>query len=46
MTPLNRGERAPDFTATASDGENYSLHALLAGSGVLLVFYPENDSPG
>jgi peroxiredoxin Q/BCP len=44
--PLEAGDRAPDFTAIASDGETYRLHDLLARSPVLLVFYPENDSPG
>lgn len=40
------GTRAPDFAAEASDGGRYTLPALLAGSRVLLAFYPGNDTPG
>ena len=43
---IRPGEPAPDFTALASDGHAYRLGDLLAGSRVLLVFYPGNDTPG
>ena len=40
------GATAPDFAADASDGQRYALRELLAGSRVMLVFYPGNDTPG
>ena len=43
---LTAGTRAPDFTATASDGRVYVLRDLLLDSRVLLAFYPGNDTPG
>ena len=47
MSPLiQAGAAAPQFTATASDGRDYTLSELLAGSRVLLAFYPGNDTPG
>ena len=47
MNPLTRaGAPAPEFTAAASDGRDYTLSELLAGSRVLLAFYPGNDTPG
>ncbi|MGH7591753.1 MAG: redoxin domain-containing protein, partial [Gemmatimonadales bacterium] len=44
--PLPRGTRAPDFTASASDGRTVRLAEVLAGHRALLVFYPGNDTPG
>jgi peroxiredoxin len=46
MTLLSPGSLAPDFSATASDGETYQLRRLLEESRVLLVFYPGNNTPG
>jgi peroxiredoxin len=46
MTLLQPGSTAPDFTATASDGQTYQLRRLLQQSRVLLVFYPGNNTPG
>jgi peroxiredoxin len=46
MSLLQPGTIAPDFTATASDGETYRLRRLLEESRVLLVFYPGNNTPG
>lgn len=43
---LSAGSPAPEFTAAASDGRTYALSDLLAGSRVLLAFYPGNDTPG
>jgi peroxiredoxin Q/BCP len=40
------GDRAPDFTLPASDGQTYRLSEVLADHHVLLVFYPGNDTPG
>jgi peroxiredoxin len=46
MTLLPPDTLAPDFTASASDGETYGLEQLLKQSRVLLVFYPGNNTPG
>jgi peroxiredoxin len=43
---LTAGSSAPDFTAPASDGMTYRLSSVLAGSRVLLIFYPGNNTPG
>ena len=45
-TPLGIGTKAPDFTATASDGTTYRLSELLARGHVALFFYPGNNTPG
>ena len=42
---LTAGELAPDFDLPAHDGSRVRL-ADLAGSYVLLWFYPEADTPG
>jgi peroxiredoxin len=46
MTLLPPTTIAPDFTASASDGNTYHLRELLKESRVLLVFYPGNNTPG
>jgi peroxiredoxin len=46
MTLLQANTRAPDFTASASDGKTYRLQELLKQWRVLLVFYPGNNTPG
>jgi peroxiredoxin len=46
MPLLQPGSLAPDFTASASDGQTYNLRRLLGESRVLLVFYPGNNTPG
>jgi peroxiredoxin len=46
MTLLQPDTRAPDFTASASDGRTYRLQELLKKGRVLLVFYPGNNTPG
>jgi len=43
---LPAGAAAPDFELAASDGRRVRLADELAGGHVLLVFYPENDTPG
>lgn len=40
------GARAPDFELAASDGRQYRLTELLETTGVLLIFYPGNNTPG
>lgn len=39
------GKRAPAFSATDHTGKQHSLEAL-AGSWVLLYFYPKDNTPG
>lgn len=43
--PLEAGTEAPDFTVTASNGDEVSLSAL-RGSRVALYFYPKDATPG
>jgi peroxiredoxin Q/BCP len=49
-TELNVGDPAPDFKATAVGGIYGGGHEVkfseLAGSTLVLYFYPENDTPG
>jgi thioredoxin-dependent peroxiredoxin len=39
------GERAPDFSLPASDGNSYSLSQFKGKNHVVLVFYPGDDTP-
>jgi peroxiredoxin len=43
---LRVGARAPEFSAPASDGNEYTLGELLARGAVALFFYPGNNTPG
>jgi peroxiredoxin len=45
-SPLSVGTKAPEFTASASDGTTYRLAELLARGHVALFFYPGNNTPG
>lgn len=45
MTHLNPGDLAPHFEAQDQHGTTVSL-AQLAGSKVVLYFYPKDDTPG
>jgi peroxiredoxin Q/BCP len=42
---IEPGQRAPDFTLTADDGNQVRL-ADLIGRPVVLYFYPKDDTPG
>jgi len=42
---LKEGDKAPDFTATATDGGLISLSDF-KGKNVVLYFYPRDDTPG
>ena len=44
--PLSVGDEAPDFTLTATDGQNVSLSSYQGKRNVLLVFYCRNNTPG
>jgi len=41
------GEKAPDFQASLTDSSKFSLSETLAsGKGVILYFYPRDNTPG
>ena len=40
------GDRAPTFSAQASDGSTVTLGELLGRGPVVLIFYPGNNTPG
>jgi peroxiredoxin Q/BCP len=42
---LKEGDKAPDFTGTATDGREVSLSDF-KGKNVVLYFYPRDDTPG
>ena len=42
---IEKGQKAPDFTAKNQHGENISL-SHYAGKKVVLYFYPKDDTPG
>ncbi len=42
---LNKGDRAPDFTASADGGRTVRL-ASLRGRKIVLYFYPRDNTPG
>src|SRR5688500_2757151 len=44
-TLLAPGTPAPDFTATAHNGEKVTL-SKLKGKNVVLYWYPKDDTPG
>ena len=45
MAILNTNDAAPDFTLSASNGENVSLKNF-RGKWVILYFYPRDNTPG
>lgn len=45
MEQLQIGQKAPDFTLPASNGETVSLHDF-AGKNIILYFYPKDMTPG
>ena len=40
------GDKAPDFTAKASDGTTVKLADFAGKANVVLYFYPKDDTPG
>jgi peroxiredoxin Q/BCP len=46
MGLLNVGDRAPDFTAVTSTGENVSLSEYLGKQTLVLFFYPRDETSG
>ena len=46
-TELVQGMKAPDFEAEISDGRKIRLSEILSnGNGVILYFYPRDNTPG
>ena len=45
MAFLNKGDKAPDFTAKDQDGKMVSLKDF-KGQKIILYFYPKADTPG
>jgi peroxiredoxin Q/BCP len=43
---LKIGDRAPEFTLPAGDGQNVSLSEFRGKKTVVIFFYPKDDSPG
>jgi peroxiredoxin len=43
--PLQPGDRVPDFSLEADDGQTYSRKSL-AGERFVIYFYPKDDTPG
>ena len=44
---LKIGDNAPEFEAMVSSGESVKLSELISdGSGVILYFYPRDNTPG
>ncbi len=43
---LNVGDKAPEFTAELTDGTKVTLSSMLEESGVILYFYPKDNTPG
>jgi peroxiredoxin Q/BCP len=43
---LQPGDKAPDFTATATNGNVIALHDYLGRNNVILYFYPQDDTSG
>jgi len=44
-SPLQPGDRVPDFSLQGDDGATYS-RASLAGERFVIYFYPKDDTPG
>lgn len=44
MTPLQEGDKAPDFTGNDQNGKAVSLSDY-KGKKIVLYFYPEDDTP-
>ena len=47
MAELQVGDKAPDFTASVTDGSQINLSEILSsGEGVILYFYPRDNTSG
>jgi peroxiredoxin Q/BCP len=41
-----KGSKAPSFTATLDSGQQATLESLMGPKGVVLYFYPKDETPG
>lgn len=46
MNELQIGDKAPDFKGTLSNGETKELKQLMGKKGLVLYFYPKDNTPG
>lgn len=46
MAEIAVGKKAPSFKAVGSDGNTYSLVDLVKEKGLVLYFYPRDNTPG
>lgn len=46
MPELKESDKAPHFSASASNGKTVSLKGFLGKKRVILYFYPKDDTPG
>lgn len=46
MTELKEGDKAPDFSLPATNGQQVSLSDFRNKNNVVLYFYPKDDTPG
>ncbi|TGL64875.1 thioredoxin-dependent thiol peroxidase [Leptospira sarikeiensis] len=46
MSTLKAGSKAPSFTTQNQDGEKVSLKDLVGKKGLVLYFYPKDQTPG
>ncbi|EQA36559.1 redoxin [Leptospira inadai serovar Lyme str. 10] len=46
MSELKAGAKAPSFTGTNQSGEKVELKNLLGKKGLVLYFYPKDQTPG
>ncbi|TGK04697.1 thioredoxin-dependent thiol peroxidase [Leptospira selangorensis] len=46
MSTLKAGSKAPSFTTLNQDGEKVSLKDLAGKNGLVLYFYPKDQTPG
>ena len=44
--PLKKGDKAPDFTMTGSDGKEYSLKDFVGKKDVVIAWYPKAFTGG
>lgn len=43
---LERGAQLPDLRAVTDKGHTIPLASMLGGGGLVLWFYPKDDTPG
>ncbi len=46
MALIEVGTAAPEITATTGNGDAFALRERLGSSGIMLVFYPKDFTPG